>query len=116
MFVIFFPVDNLVVCNDFEKILYLEQQPTQDDRRICVPKIDSTSADICYDEAEALIYRTSLMDDTLITIEETNNQYCAVYYADDSTTPKYCVGFKVYVIFLTQVVHLISKTDGKHTF
>ena len=85
-------MDPLVTCRDVDKVLHLDIKPVPDDRRrICFPKRDTTTTNICYDEIENLIYETGIVDDTRLKVDDLKDSYCISYIADNATEPRYCV-------------------------
>ena len=62
-----------------------------DRRRICFPKRDTTTTNICYDETENLIYKMENIDDTRLKVDDLRESYCISYIADNATEPRYCV-------------------------
>ena len=94
-----FSEDKVVTCRDFERLLYLDKKPVGEDHRTtCVPKMNTTLGDICFDESEQLIYKTGMLDDTRLRVDDLQARYCLVYTSDDAAEPKYCVSVNCHTL------------------
>ena len=61
--------------------------------------------DICFDESEQLIYKSGMLDDTRLRVNDfLQDRYCLVYTSDDAAEPKYCVSINCQTLMNIQKV------------